>query len=89
MEYANLHWHLRQLHRPEDINVPPIIPFSPSESNSSVGTTCRSSSSSDKEEDGADVFCKKGRPKDTSVEQKHEEKNKSTNVTNYIADTFS
>ena len=47
MEYANLHWHLIQLHQPEDINAPPRIPSSSSE-RSSV-ETFPSSRSSDAE----------------------------------------
>ena len=32
MEYANLHWHLRKLCKPEDINAPPnILPLLPTQ----------------------------------------------------------
>ena len=48
MEYANLHWHLRQLRHPEDINAPPRIPSSGSERCSVE--TLPSSSSSDAED---------------------------------------
>ena len=85
MEYANLHWHLRQLRQPEDINAPPRIPSSGSE-RSSV-ETLPSSSSSDAE-DNDSLSRKKGRPKGSSVQKKHDEKKRFINATNYVAETF-
>ena len=85
MEYANLHWHLRQLRQPEDINAPPRIPSSGSE-RSSV-ETLPSSSSSD-EEDKDSTSRKKGRPKGSSVQKKHDEKKRFIHAINYVAETF-
>ena len=50
MEYANLHWHFRQLRQPEDINAPPRLPSSSSE-RSSVETLPSSSSSDEEDKD--------------------------------------
>ena len=85
MEYANLHWHLRKLHQPEDINAPPRIPSSGSE-RSSV-ETLPSSSSSDVE-DNDPLSQKKGRPKGSSFQKKHDEKKRFNNATNYVVETF-
>ena len=85
MEYVNLHWHLRQLHQPEDINAPPRIPSSGSERFSVE--TLPSSYSSDAE-DNDSLSQKKGRPKGNSFQKKHDEKKRFINATNYVAETF-
>ena len=68
MKYANMHWYLRKLCKPEVTNELPILPFSSSKSSLSIGTFGKSSSSSGTEEDS--IFPqRRGRPKGTSIEK--------------------
>ena len=90
MEYTNLHWHLRKLRKPEDINAPPILPSSSFDSSSSIGSCNNNVCSSDTEmEDTTESQSKKGRTKGTTIQKNHDDKFRFFNATNYyIARTF-
>ena len=89
MEYANLHWHLRKLCKPEDINAPPnILPLLPTQALLLVHAATMSLVLIWKWKILLSPNQRKVDQKAQLLKKKHDEKIRFINATNYVAQTF-